>query len=366
MRLVLATPLLPPDPGGPATYAKLLTEHLPEKDISVEVVYFGSVRSLPKLVRHVAYFWLLLKRMKHADLVLALDPVSVGFPAALAARFLKKPYLIKVVGDYAWEQGRQRYGITASLDEFVNTATHPPMVMLLNSIERWVAKRARHIIVPSAYLKRIVTAWGIPEANSTVVYNAVEYKAPGIVPKEVAALQAPRITYAGRLVPWKGVEGLIDAVHLLRSTTPEATLVVVGDGPEREKLELYARERLQKGYRFTGALPHDATMATIVASDVFVLNTQYEGLSHVLIETMALGVPIVTTPVGGNVELITDSVEGSLVPQGDAGAISDAIHRFLSDPKRTSEVTAAAKKKAEQFSVSAMIEHTQSVLRANI
>jgi glycosyltransferase involved in cell wall biosynthesis len=118
MKLVIATPLYPPESGGPATYAKLLTEHLSadesgahERDF-VALVKFSDVRHLPKIIRHSAYFFKVLKAGRSADVILALDPVSTGFPAALAAGMLRKPFVVKIVGDFAWEQGRQRFGIT--------------------------------------------------------------------------------------------------------------------------------------------------------------------------------------------------------------------------------------------------------------
>src|SRR3990167_7909869 len=106
MRIVIATPLYPPEIGGPATYAKLLFEGLPEKGIEVELVKFSDVRHLPKIIRHIAYFLRVLKAARNANVVLALDPVSVGLPAMKAAQKARKPFVVKIVGDYAWEQGQ--------------------------------------------------------------------------------------------------------------------------------------------------------------------------------------------------------------------------------------------------------------------
>ncbi len=108
MRLLIATPLYPPDVGGPATYAKILEETLPSRGIAVTVVSFGSVRHLPSGVRHLRYFLNVLSVARKADIVLALDPVSVGLPALLAVRLLRKRFAVKVVGDFAWEQYMQR------------------------------------------------------------------------------------------------------------------------------------------------------------------------------------------------------------------------------------------------------------------
>src|SRR3989344_4399689 len=76
-------------------------------------------RKLPKGIRHLAYFWQVLKQGLHTDIIYAQDAVSAGFPAALAALLLRKPFFLKIVGDHAWEQGQQRFGVVDTLDEFL-------------------------------------------------------------------------------------------------------------------------------------------------------------------------------------------------------------------------------------------------------
>src|SRR5689334_3572585 len=105
MRLVVATPLYPPEVGGPATFAKVIEEELPKRGWSVETIKFNDVRHLPKLIRHIAYMRRIKRAAKNADAVLALDPVSVGLPALYAARRTGKPFYVRIAGDYAWEQG---------------------------------------------------------------------------------------------------------------------------------------------------------------------------------------------------------------------------------------------------------------------
>ncbi len=362
MRLLIATPLYPPDSGGPATYAKALEDGLPSRDIEVTLVKFGDVRNQPKLLRHLTYFWRVYRAARHADLVLALDPVSVGLPACLAAQLARKRFLVKIVGDYAWEQGRQRFRIWLPLDEFVRTKSLPLPVLFLRVIETYVARRAERIIVPSAYLKRVVMAWGLPEERIEVIANAKPHDAPGTLPEAVTAVPAPRIVSAGRLVPWKGMHGLVAAMVLVRQRYPEAQLVIVGDGPEREALERYARLRLKEGFLFTGALPHDETLATIAAADIFVLNSTYEGLSHILLEALELGRAIVATKAGGNPEVIEDGVNGLLISVGDPLALADACVSILSDAGTRARLEAGAKESSARYAPERMLEATAAFL----
>lgn len=361
MKLVIATPLYPPESGGPATYAKLLEAGLPEHGIDVQVVTFAEVRRYGKATRHLRYMFAVRKALKNADAVLALDPVSTGFPAALAALTSGKPFLLKIVGDYAWEQGKQRFGITASLDDFVRMGRVPFPVAVLRSVETWVAHCARLVIVPSEYLKGTVAAWGIAPEKIRVVHNAIALVEEGSVPEEVESLPHLRVISVARLVPWKGLDGLIEAVADVRRTGTSLSLVIVGDGPERERLEELARTRLGTDYVLTGALPPPEVRATLAAADIFALNSTYEGLSHVLIEALASGLPIVATRAGGNPEVVNDD-SGVLISVGDTAALAKALQGLSTDAARRERLGSAASERATDFSVPVMLERTKQVL----
>ncbi len=370
MKVVIATPLYPPEIGGPATYTAVLERELPKQGVEVEVVKFADARRMPKVIRHLAYYRLLLKRAKSADVIFALDPVSVGLPAYWVAKKLKKPLVVKVVGDYAWEQGVQRFGITASLDAFVRERRAPVAVRVLRAIQTRVARSATRIIVPSEYLRHIVSAWGTV-ANKAgtarqkidVIYNAVPTEPPAPLTTVFADMPRPRIVSVGRLVPWKGFEGLIDAVADLREKGIRASLAIIGDGPDREALKGYLRERLGiHGACLAGSLSRSEVLAAIKNADVFALNSSYEGLSHVLIEALALGVPIVATRAGGNSELIQDGVNGLLVPVGDPESLADALSRVLTDKALSAKLSLGAKLSARRFEERSMIAATTKLL----
>lgn len=348
MKLVLATPLYPPEIGGPATYAEILATTLPKEGVEVEVVKFRDVGHLPKVLRHYQYYRKVLRAAANADLILALDPVSVGLPASWAARKAGKPFVVKVVGDYAWEQGRQRFGVTEDLDHFIQNVRVPLPVAMLRKVQTSVSKSAAKVIVPSQYLKEVVTAWGVPSEKVVVIYNAVSLPPLGTVPERVQNLQKPFVVTAGRLVPWKHVDGVIDAVAQM----PDMALVVVGDGPDRAKLEEHATP-LRDRVIFTGQLAHADLLAVLKVSDGLVLNSSYEGLSHLLVEAVLLEIPVVATKAGGNVEVIEDGVNGALVSVGDTDALARAIAARKA-PKRVAEHT---------FSQSRMIRETAALLK---
>jgi glycosyltransferase involved in cell wall biosynthesis len=221
-----------------------------------------------------------------------------------------------------------------------------------------VARSARSIIVPSEYLKGVVAAWGISREKIEVIYNSVPVEELGTVPGAVKHLPRPVAVSVGRLVPWKGMDGIIDAVAMLREQKIGASLVIAGDGPERVPLVAHAEEVLKGGYIFTGALSHADTLALMKCADVLVLNSSYEGLSHLLIEALQVGAPIVATNVGGNPEMITDGQEGLLVPFGDAPVLVEAVARVLSDEKLRLNLSMHARESASIFSTETMLDAT--------
>lgn len=360
MKLVLATPLYPPEIGGPATYAKLLEEGLPGRDIEIETVKFGEVRHLPKFVRHIAYARRVYMALRDADMALALDPVSVGLPTCIAAWLAKKPFVVKIVGDYAWEQGRQRFGITANLDDFVKMKKVPLAVWLLRRVQTGVARHAARVIVPSRYLKVIIEGWGVPSGKIVIVYNAVKIDETGDVPEAVARLPRPLVVTAGRLIPWKHVDGVIDAVE-----ETNASLAVIGDGPLRSALEARALDLGQR-VAFTGVLAHKDLLAVVGSADVFVLNSSYEGLSHLLIEALLLGVPIVATRVGGNPEIVVSGETGALVSVGDTPALTEAIQQVIGDAGWRAHLVSHVDEVHKRFSVDMLLTTTAHVLTSLI
>lgn len=369
MKLLIATPLYPPEIGGPATYAKLLFEGLPGKGIEVELVKFSDVRHLPKLIRHYVYYRRVLRAARNADVVLALDPVSVGLPATKAAEKLGKPFVVKIVGDYAWEQGQQRFGIIQNLDEFVKTRDVPLPVRMLRQVQTRVAQSATRIIVPSEYLKNVITAWGIPAEKIQVIYNAVSIEHIGEIPNIIQKLPRPRVVTVARLVKWKGVDGLIrvfDGIWSARRKGLNPSLIIVGSGPEELRLKEHAHNlRLDEVCIFTGERSHEETLAIMNDADIFVLNSTYEGLSHVLIEALVLGKCIIATNAGGNSEVIVKGT-GMLINVNDPSHLASSLKILIEHQEMQSELSTEAKKSAERFALNTMLDKTTALLKQSI
>ena len=360
MRLLVATPLYPPEGGGPATYSKIIEEEFAREGDEVALVKFSDFHKYPKYIRNIMYFFAVLDKAFSADIVLVLDPVSTGFPALVAGRLAGKKVVVKVVGDYAWEQGVQKCAVKDSLDEFVRTKQVPALCGFFRFIQTTVARLATRVIVPSDYLKGIVSLWGIKKSKIETIYNSIAL--PSALPQTSNAT-APYIITVARLVPWKGIDALIDVYGRVRAEFPQLSLVIVGDGPEKNKL---MEKAVSAGgtVQLTGGLPHEDALALVQGAKIFVLNSTYEGLSHVLIESLMLGTPVLASDAGGNPETVIEGENGHIVPVGSQIALQEALEKMLRSD--TFDRAQIASKAQEKFAVSKMIEKTRTLLQSLI
>jgi glycogen(starch) synthase len=217
-------------------------------------------------------------------------------------------------------------------------------------IERQGERRAAATVVYTSRLAgRLARDSGGPAAH--VVRRGVDRRLfsdrPG--PDPFPELRnRPRVVFVGRLVRAKGVGVLVEAASRLR--TPGAQIVLVGDGPERARLERQA-ERLGLGDRVhvTGFLEHARIPDLLATADLLVLPSLYEELGTVLVEAMHAGVPAVASRTGGIPEVIEQGVTGLLVPAGDAGALARAIDTVLSDPRLAASMRASARERAADY-----------------
>ncbi len=354
MKVLVTTGLYPPEIGGPATYSKLLKDELPKHGFEVRVLPFRIVRHLPKVVRHIVYLAKVMRAAKGMDVVYAQDPVSVGLPTCIATWLMRKHFAIRVAGDYAWEQACQRFGVKEPIDDFQNTK-YGFKTEFLRKVQKGVVRRASVVVTPSIYFRDLVRGWAKrPECVHTI-YNGIAFAdAPEVKEKPKT------IITAGRLVPWKGFEALIE----MMVDMPDWTLEIAGDGPDRARLE-EAINACGVGDRVKlfGQIPREELMERLAQARVFVLNTSFESFSFQTVEAMYTSTPVVVTSIGNLSEIVEDGTEGVLVSPDDTAAIRAAIERFESDDAFRAQVIAAAKAKAQTFSIDRTVRDLAELFR---
>jgi glycosyltransferase involved in cell wall biosynthesis len=175
-----------------------------------------------------------------------------------------------------------------------------------------------------------------------------------VIPYSVTALPAARaevhdaftLTCFARLHPQKGQPILLEALAQMLPKAPGVQLLLAGAGPTRPELEeQVARQALEKHVTFLGQISRGELPALLARTDVVVLPSYWEGLPVSLIEALSAGKAIVASRVGGNPELVTDGVNGLLVPPGDAPALAEALLSLASDPERVRRMGLASQER---------------------
>jgi glycosyltransferase involved in cell wall biosynthesis len=164
----------------------------------------------------------------------------------------------------------------------------------------------------------------------------------------------------GRLVPWKGFDALIETV---KDLPEEIELLIIGDGPKKNRLEKKVKKAgLENRVRLIGRVKHSEIGKYFKQAQVFILNTAYEGLSHVILEAMACGAPVITTNIGGNPELIENGCNGILLEYDNKEQIKEAILQLWGNEDLRKKFIDNSYEKFKNFSLERMINNTIKVL----
>lgn len=369
----MLTGIFPPDAGGPATYVPALAQTLQKKGHEVTVLTASEAENLglqapeftfrvericrrPPLSRTLRLILRLVRLGQGVQLIYA-----NGFfaEAAIANLVCRKPLVMKLVGDEAWERATHRGWTTLDFEGFQDSQLVGFKAGLLKLLRNWSVGRAKRVIVPSKYLARWIKQWHVREERIQVVYNAV--KAPGKeLPNRLTLPPSLRVVTVGRLVPWKHHAEVIRAV----AETSDLSLVMVGDGPERKRLEQLSKAS-NAGDRilFLGQRSRSEVWGILARCDIFVLNSSYEGLPHVLLEAMTLALPVIATRVGGVPEIVEDGKDGILIAPGSLRGLSKALKQLAGSSRLREALGRAAQRKAALFGSDVMSERTEKVLK---
>jgi glycosyltransferase involved in cell wall biosynthesis len=363
MRIAFLTGIWPPDVGGPATHGPDFSRFLVGRGHDVHVVTMGDGavterpcevtvvrRSRPFPVRYGEVALRGAVAARNADVVYASATYAAAAAAALLAR---RPLVVKLVSDPAYERAR-RYGVfTGTLEDFQQATS--PAARALRSLRTVALGRARAVVVPSGYLAEIACRWRVRADRVHVLTN------PAPPPREVDAEQLPPGTFVfvGRLTRQKALGTAIAAVERVA----EARLVLVGDGPERAALEQRlagspAADRIE----LRGSLSRDDALRVAAGAQAALLSSDWENLPHSAVEALSVGVPVVATAVGGVPEVVHDGDNGLLVPPGQPDALAGAMRRILEEPGLRERLAARARPSVAAISSEAIYGRLEALL----
>jgi glycosyltransferase involved in cell wall biosynthesis len=234
-------------------------------------------------------------------------------------------------------------------------------------LDNWTTRFADHVVSNSQSGKAFVDNYWVPGNRVSVVNNGRDlerfgHDAPKGFRESIGVPEDAQVVgTVGRLIDRKGHDELLDAWVAVRERAPDAHLLIVGDGPERDALKAKAeRLEISKSVHFVGL--RDDVPDCLAAMDVFVFPSHYEGLPGALLEAMAAGLPCVATPVDGNSELLEAFESGLFFEPGDHAAMASALVLVLTHSDLAAELGAAARERAhEGFDVASMVAGFEAV-----
>ncbi len=263
-------------------------------------------------------------------------------PDIVVTHQVKSHFLMKVSGlwkKYPWVAFNHGY-----------TTTDRKM-LLYNRLDRWSLPKADRVVaVCDAFARDLIGSTGVSLEKISVQHNAIRRRPP-VSTAEVETLRnrlgltkAERVVLSvGRLSREKAHIDLVEGFKRLRETEPNLSpkLILVGDGPERARLEAAAESLGCKEHViFTGQLSDVQTFYAMV--DVFALPSHSEGSPNVLLEAMAAKVPVVATAVGGVPEMVENNESALLVPPNDPTSLAASLARILTDRELVQRLTTNA------------------------
>lgn len=381
LKVLLTSPVFPPDLGGPAVYVPSLGRFLVERGHEVRVVAFCSeenptghpfeVRAIPRgplPIRYAKAFFAVLEEAAWADVVYVNEHLALLH--VLAAKLRGKPVMIRIMVDGSWEIAHRKGWCGDDDIVTFQKRSYGWKVALTRSLQRRWWKWCRHIISCSEFLRQIlIRHHGVPPEKVQRIFNAYHGPEPDSVESDRdAACEKlgldPKRRYVltiCRLMIWKRVDGILRA---LTELPEDVTLLIAGDGDmEAEWKALAVELGVEKRAVFLGNVAHSEIPSYIRAADVFVLNSRYEGLSHTLLEVLTLGTPIVASSVCGNPEVVEDEKNGLLVDPSDWQGLRTAIARILEDPELGRRFVAEGLARRPQFSRESTFSEVETALQ---
>ncbi|MFM7718021.1 MAG: glycosyltransferase family 4 protein [Actinomycetota bacterium] len=250
-----------------------------------------------------------------------------------------------------------------------------PSVLLAHGFDYWLSivpgahawlRRATEAVsrvaVCSEAIARVVRTTVPPHVPVSVLYPGADPDVfrPDLPTDDIRARfgigDRPLIVCVSRLVPRKGQDVLIRAMPRIQRQVPDARLLIVGDGPYRERLEDLASRAPVGSVRFAGAVPEEDLARHYAAADVFAMpcrsrlaGLEIEGWGSVFIEAAACARPVVVGDSGGSREAVVDGETGTLVPGADVAAVADATAAFLADPERAESFGKQGRARVESY-----------------
>ena len=355
MKILITVGIFPPDIGGPASFVPKIAKLLQENGFEVTIICLSNekivddesykiiriLRNQNLMIRWIKTIFKMISNGRNADTIFV---NGLPMEAYIANLFLRKKLIRKIVGDWAWERGRNKGIMDDSFDEFQKNK-HNLHLEIAKFSRGWTATKADLVITPSVHLKNVVKNWGVSENNLKVIYNGTKIQSK-ITKKENEVLHFITV---GRLAPWKNIDKIIQAMAILNEKGFNFIFNIVGSGPLNEELKLLVKElKLENKIFFLGQKNTEELNKIYLDSDIYIQASGYEGLPHVILEAINFNLSIISTPIGGTNEILLDGKNGWILRLKDEKApdefdLQEIIYELVDNKTKSNNLIHNAK-----------------------
>ncbi len=286
-----------------------------------------------------------LQKLHPIDLIHAHAPLPCGHAALLLSVELGVPYVVSVHG----------------LDAFSTKQVSGRAGEWCRRISQRVYRSSRRVICISERVREQVLEGAGNSCRTSVVYNGVD---PELFPPGTESTdERPIILSVGNLIPIKGHDLLIRAVASLAAEFPTLTLEIIGDGPERGRLQALAQQlHVDDRVRFLGRRSRQQVASAMQQCTLFALPSRYEGLGCVYLEAMASGKPVIGCRGQGIEEVVEHGTNGWLVGPDDVKELRDALSTLLSNTALRRFVASQARQTIlDEFTLTHQADHLRRI-----
>lgn len=308
--ILITTGIFPPETGGPATLAPILAEGLVEQGYDVTLLTYSTYSDLPTIESDDVYpfevvrvvrrnklsnYWRFFKevrdRISGVDFTYSFDWFSAGVPLSLAARLKRKPYIVRVGGDYGWERYLDWGKEPMTIREFYKKGLYKKgLIYIFYILIRWVLSGAKKVVFNSDVQRGLYkTYYGLGDEKTLTISNPT----PVVDVSQERGLEK-EILFAGRLEIKNNVSLLIDA--FAHAELPEFRLTIVGDGLQKDALKRQVHEcGLEERVKFIPRMERNKLLAYMQHVYLIVLPSWTDVSPNTAYEALSLGIPFVIT-----------------------------------------------------------------------
>jgi len=365
--------------GGVGKHVLDVAERLPERGFEVLLVHCTR-RAEPEFTERLSHHATFGYRVAHVDVDRAPGPRDVVGVAQLR-RAIRQFGGADVLHGHSAKGGAlarlARWGCArrvfytphafyAQSPSLSSTARH-----VYSLAEYGLAFATDRVIATSREEMALARTLGIPQRKLTVVENGIELRDDAGLAAARAASRASLglsaneivVAFVGRLVPQKAPLTALDTFRRLRAAHPRVRFVMAGDGPEAAAVARFLQET-----DFTDDvlwLRRATGSELLPGADVLLVTSHYEGFPYVMLEALDAGCAIVTTPVGGALDCVTDGRNGQIVHSATAETLARAASGFIGSPERLRSARVESRARAREFAIDRMIDRLVTLYRGD-